>query len=446
MIIFCRLSSVVYYLFMKVEKKDLEKSQTELNVELSLDEFKPFIEKGARKLSKEIKIEGFREGKAPFNIVKQKVGEMVILEEAARIAINETIGKAIDENLKDKQPVGQPQVDITKLAPDNALGYKVVLAILPEVTVGDYKNAKVKQKKLKVEDDEVEKTIEQLREMRVKEAVVDREVQDGDKVLCDIEMFLDKVPIDGGQSKGTAVVVGQGHIVPGFGKKLIGAKKGDVREFSLPYPKDYHMANLAGKNVEFKVKVNEVYSREKAELNDDFAVSFGSKNMEDLKKMIRENIKHEKKHSLEQKAEMEMMEKILKDTKFGDIPEVLVNHEVQGMVQELEQKVTSQGGKFEDYLSSIKKSRGDLMLDLTPDALKRVKSALMVREIIQKEKIDVTEKEIDERIRELKEQYKGYEKVSERVSSPEYRAHLANIMANRKVIDKLREWNIEVEK
>lgn len=430
---------------MNVTKKDLEKSQVELDIELSLEEFTPFIEKGAKKISKGVKIEGFREGKAPLEMIKQKVGEMAILEEAARIAINETLGKAIDEHLKDQQPVGQPQVDITKLAPDNALGYKVVLAILPEVTVGDYKNAKVKQEKLRVDEEDVDKTIEQLREMRVKETIVEREIQDGDKVLCDIDMFLDNVPIEGGQSKGTAVIVGKGYIVPGFGKKLIGAKKGDVREFTLPYPKDYHQANLAGKNVDFKVKVNEVYSREMADLNDDFAVGFGAKNMEDLKKMIKENIEHEKKHSIEQKAEIEMMEKILKDSKFGDIPEVLVNHEVQGMIQELEQKVTSQGGKFEDYLTSINKTRGDLLLDLTPDAIKRVKSALMIREIIKAEEIKVTEEEIDKRVEELKEQYKGYDKVDERVSSPEYRDHLANLLANRKVIAKLREWNVAVE-
>lgn len=431
---------------MKVQKKDLEKSQIELLVELSLEEFKPFIEKGTKKVSKQVKIEGFREGKAPYDLLKQKVGEMAILEESARLAINETIGKAMDENLKDEHPVGQPQVDIVKLAPENPMEYKVVLALLPKVTLGDYKNAKVKQEKAEIKDEEIDKMLDNLREMRVKEVIADREVKDTDKVLCDVEMFLDKVPIEGGQSKGVAVVVGKGYFVPGFGKKLIGAQKGETKEFNLPYPKDYHQANLAGKNVEFKVKVTEVYARELPELDEEFCKGLGAKNVDELKKSIKDNLMHEKKHSVEQKAEIEMMEKILKDTKFGDIPEVLVNQEAQGMVQEIEQQVMSQGGKFDDYLTSIKKTRDELLLEITPDAIKRVKSALLIREISLAEKVEVSEKEIDKKVEELLKQYQGYEKVEERVKDPSYRAYLANNMANRKVIEKLREWNVEIQK
>lgn len=427
---------------MNVNKKDLPKSQVELKVELSLEEFKPFLEKGAHKISKEIKIEGFREGKAPLEIIKQKAGEMAILEEGARIAINETISKALDEKLGDKQPIGQPQVDIVKLAPNNPMEYKIIMTILPEVSLGDYKDAKVKQEKLEIKEEEIKKTLEQLREMKIKEAIVDRKIQDEDKVLCDVEMFLDNVPIEGGQSKGTTIIVGKGYIVPGFGKKLIGAKKGDTREFKLPYPKDFHQANLAGKNVEFKVKINEVYSRELPELNDDFATSFGAKNMEELKKNIEDNLKSEKERSLKEKAEIKMLDKILNKTSFGEIPELLIDSEAQGMMNELEQQIESRGGKFEEYLTSIQKTRNQLLLEIAPDATKRVKSALMIREIAHKEKVTVSAEEIDEKIKEIKEQYKGYEKVNERVSSPEYRDHLANIMTNRKVVDKLREWNI----
>jgi len=427
---------------MNVIKKNLEKSQVEINVELTLDEFKPYIDQGVIKLSKDVKIEGFRPGKVPYDILKQKIGEMSILEEAARIAINKTIDKALFDNVKE-QPVGQPQVSITKLAPDNPMEYKVVLALIPEMTLGDYKNAKVKAEKAEIKDEEIDKTITQLREMRAKEVMSDQPIKDGDKVIANIKMFLDKVPVEGGQSKDTAVIIGKDYFVPGFDKKLIGAKKNDVREFKLPYPKDHHQANLAGKMVEFKVTVKQVFNREIPKMDDELASNFGVKTLDEFKKNVKQSLEHERKHQAEQKTDIKMLDKIMAGCKFSDIPQVLIDHEAQIMMAELEQGVTQQGGKFEDYLTSLKKTREQMMLDIMPDAVKRVKSALMIREIAIKEKIKVEEKEVDEEVEKLIKQYKGYEKVEQRVKEPSYRAYLKNSLTNKKVIDKLREWNVE---
>lgn len=428
---------------MNVIKKELEKSQVELTVELTVEELKPYIKLGAEKVSKEVKIDGFRPGKIPYDVLKSKIGETTILEEGARIAINKTIDKAIRENLKEGQGIGQPQVNIIKLAPDNPLEYKVVIAILPDIKLGNYKNFKLKMKIEEEKDEEVEKTIQHLSESGVKEAIVDRAIKDGDKVLVDIEIFLDKVPVEGGQGKGAAVIIGKDFIIPGFDKNLIGAKKGDVKEFSLPYPEKHHMANLAGKMVEHKVKINEVYGRELPELNDEFASKFGVKKFSELKDNIKKSLRMEKKQKAEQKTEIEMLDKIIKGSKFGDIPEMLVNSEMQTMLYELEHGITQQGGKFEDYLGSIKKTREQLALELQPDALKRVKSALVIREIAELEKIEVSEKEIEEKTEELLKQYKGYEKVAERVKEPSYKAYLQNTLVNKKVIDKLKGWNVE---
>ncbi len=427
---------------MNITKKDLEKSQVELTVELTVEELKPYIKLGAEKVSQEVKIDGFRPGKIPYEVLKSKVGETAILEEAARIAINKTIDKAIKENI-DGQPVGQPQVNITKLAPENPLEYKVVVAMLPEIKLGDYKNAKVKMKIEAVDDEEVVKTIEHLRESHVKEAAVSREIKDGDKVLVDIDISLDKVPIEGGQGKGVAVIIGKDFVIPGFDKNLIGAKKGDTRDFSLPYPEKHHMANLAGKMVEHKVKINEVYSRELPAMDDGFAAGLGLKKFDELKNNIKKNIEQEKKQKAEQKLEIEMLDKIIESSRFGDIPETLVNSETQTMLHELEHSVTQQGGKFDDYLASIKKTREQIVLDLLPDALKRVKSALLIREIARQEKIEISEKEIEKKQEELLKQYKGYEKVEARVKEPGYREYLRNMLANRKVIERLKEWNEE---
>ncbi|MFH0891586.1 MAG: trigger factor [Candidatus Falkowbacteria bacterium] len=423
---------------MNVEKKELPKSQVELTVELSVDEFKPYIEQGAAKISREVKIDGFRPGNVPYEILKKKIGEMTILEEASRIAIDKTIDKVFKDHVKG-QPVGSPKVDITKIAPGNPLVYKIVIAILPAVTLGEYKDLKVKQKKATVGTEETDRMMNEIREMRVKEVLVDREIKDGDKVLADINMFLDKVPVEGGQGKGAAVVIGKNYVVPGFDKKILGMKKGEVREFGLPYPKDYHMKNLAGKMIEFKVKVNEVYERVLPELNDELASGFGLKNMEELTTNIKKSLEEQKKREAEQSAEKEMLEKLVGKARFGDMPEVLIEHEARTMLSELEQTVTERGGKFEDYLSSLGKSKEQLTLEILPEAVKRVKTSLLVREVAEAEKIRVEAAEVEKNVEEMKKQYKD---LAGRFDTPEYRSYILNVLTSRKVIDKLREWNI----
>lgn len=427
---------------MKVDKKNLEKSQIELTVEMTTEEFAPYIKKGAEKISKEVKIDGFRPGHIPFDVLKQKIGEMTILEEGARIAINKSLDKVITENVEG-DPVGQPKIDIVKLAPGNPMVYKVVMAMLPSIELPDYKNANIKEKTLEITEDEVKKAVSEIAEMRASEVLVDREVKDGDKVLVDIEMFLDKVPVEGGQSKGAAIIIGRNYIVSGFDKKLIGAKKGDVKEFSLPYPKEFHMKNLAGKMVDFKVKIKEVYERVLPKMDDDFAKGFGLKKFSELEENIRKSIEDQKKKENSQKVEKEMLEKLIEKAKFGDIPEMLIEHEGRTMMAELEQTITSQGAKFDDYLASISKSREQLTLDLLPEAVKRVKVSVLIRHIAKLENVKVSSDEIEKNVKDMKEHYKGNNDAISRVDTPEYRDYITNVLASRKVIDKLREWNVK---
>jgi len=426
---------------MQVIKKDLEKSQIELTVELSLEDFAPYIVKGAEKISQEVKIEGFRPGKAPLDILKQKIGEMTILEEAAHIAIHKTIDEAIEKNTMSRQAIGQPQVNITKLAPDNPFEYKVIVALLPTVALGKYKDLKLKAAVASVSDQEIDKALSDLREMRAVEAPAERPVGAGDKVTVDIKMSLDNVPLEDGQHKDLAILMSKDYFIPGFDEKLIGARKDDVRKFQLLYPADHHQKNLAGKMVEFEVKIKEVYSRTLPELNDELAVFFRLKNLEELKKNIRESLLHEKNHKAEMKNESEMISKIVNDTRFGDLPETLIQNEMKNMLAELEQSVTRQGGKFEDYLQHLKKDRAGLMLEFSPNAVKRVKSALVIRELAVVEKIAPTEQEVTDKIAALKKEHANNKEVLKMLEEADYRHYLANVLTNEKVIAKLKEWN-----
>jgi len=246
----------------------------------------------------------------PYDILKKQIGEMEILQEAGNAAVNKTASQVLKDNAKDpssddaevsEKLIGQPQVKITKVAVDNPMEYKITIALMPEIKLSKYKELGIDQKEIETKDEEIEKVVTDLVNMRAKEKIVDREIKDGDKALVDIDMFLDKVPVEGGQGKGTAVMVGGDYIIPGFDKELIGAKKGDVREFKLPYPKEHFQKNLAGKIVEFKVKINEIYERELPEVGDEFAKTLGAKNMEEVKKQIRDNVEKENNRKVNKK-------------------------------------------------------------------------------------------------------------------------------------------------
>jgi trigger factor len=426
---------------MQVVKKELPKSQLELSVELSVEEFAPYIPKGAEKVAATIKIEGFRPGKVPYEILKQKIGEMTILEEAAHLAIHKTIDDVIEQNTIGVQAIGQPQVNVTKLAPNNPLEYKIVISCLPSIALGKYKDLGLKPEAVSVEDKEIEKSLHDLREMRAQEALADRAIGDGDKVVADIKMFLDKVPLEDGQHQGATIIIGKDYFVPGFDKQLLGAKKGEEKKFSLPYPDNHHQKNIAGKLVEFAVTVKDIYSRTLPELNDEFAGFFRLKTLAELKTNLKESLEQEKKRNIDLKNEAEMISKIIADTKFGDLPDVLVESESRNIMTELETNIVRQGGKFEDYLGHLKKTREALQLELLPNAVKRVKSALVIREIAVLEKITVSDKEIADKIAELKKQYADNKEVSKVLGEAGYTDYLRNILTNEKVIAQLKEWN-----
>jgi trigger factor len=369
---------------------------------------------------------------------------MTILEEAAHIAIHKTLDEVIEKNTLGTQPVGQPQVNITKLAPDNPLEYKVIVSLLPSIALGKYKDLGLKVEEAKVDEKEIIKALNDLQEMRAQEALVDREAQEGDKVTVDVKMFLDKILVEDGEHQELAVIIGKNYFVPGFDHKIIGAKKEEIKKFELPYPANHHQKNLAGKLVEFEVKIKGVYERKKPELNDEFATFFRLKDLGELKTNLKESLLQEKKRQVDIKNEAEMISKIVDDTKFGELPEEIIMSEVKNMMLELEQSVVRQGGKFADYLNHLKKSREELSLELMPNAVKRVKSALVIRELAIVEKISATEKEIQDKVAELKKQYAGNKEIEKMLGEPGYTTYLNNILTNEKVIAKLKDWNYAV--
>ncbi len=423
---------------MKSEVKKLPRGQAELVIELSAEEYQPFLQQAAKKISESTKIPGFRPGKAGFELIKQKIGEGELWQEALEPAIKKTFISALDEQKIDS--VGQPQIDVIKLAPGNPVIYKATLSLLPAVTLADYTKIKVAAKPVTVSPEQIKKTLTNFQKMYAKETLVDRAAKTGDKVEIDLEVFADKVPIEHGKQDKMNIVLGEGNFIPGFEDQIAGLAKDAVKEFELKFPANYHQKNLAGKPAEFKVKVNAVYNLELPELNDEFAKTLGHfKNLKEIKEKIEENLKAEVQGREDARQEEEIFDALISQSKIDDLPDILINSEGKKMLEELEHNVGQQGLKFDDYLTQLKKTREQLLLDFVPLAIKRVKSALIVRQIGLREKIEVSDQEVEDELHKTIHAYGHDPEVEKNLNTPAYRAYLRNVLSSKKIINRLKE-------
>lgn len=421
---------------MKSEVKPLPRGRVELTIELTTDEYQPFLESAAKKLSGEIKIPGFRPGKAGYDIVKAKAGEEQIWQAALEGAVRKTFGAAIAENKL--ETVGAPEIEVLKLAPGNPVSYKAVANLLPEVKLGDFAKIKIEKKPAEIKDGQVKKVLTDLQKMRAKESLVLRPAQKGDKVEIDFESFLDKIPMADGRHQKFPLVIGDGQFIPGFEDQLIGLAANEAKDFELKFPDNYHQKNIAGKLVHFKVKMNSIFQRDLPELNDEFAKGLGGfENLAKAEEQIRENLRHEAEHEANHKLEDEIIEKIIGQSQFSDIPDVLIDSESKKMTDELEYNLAQQGLKLEDYLAHLKKTRGELLLDFAPQALKRVKSALIIRAVAQTENV-IGPEEIDEEIQKTLASYGQNPEAEKNIKNPAYRDYLKNILTAQKVMARLK--------
>jgi len=422
---------------MKIELKKLPRGQVELTIELSVDEYQPFLEQAAKAISEATKIPGFRPGKAAFDIVKQKVGEDKIWQEALEAAVKKTFLQALEEQ---KLPtVGSPEIDVIKLAAGNPVIYKAKVSLLPKVELGDLTKIKVSKKPVVIKPEEISQAINNIQKTQAKEALVSREAQKGDKVEIDFSVSLDQVPIDNGKSQNFPLVIGEKTFIPGFEEQLIGLKSGEEKKFPLAFPQNYHQKNLAGRVADFKVKLNAVYNLELPAIDDNFAKSLGQfQTVKDLEEGMKNKLTNDAEARENQRLEEEIIDTIINQSKFDDIPDILINTEAKKMLEEMEQSVTQNGLKFEDYLSHLKKTKDELLLDFVPQAIKRVKGALILRQAGEQGSVEATEEDIAEEIKQTKVLYQNNPEINKQIDSPAYHQYLRNILTARKVIDYLK--------
>lgn len=418
--------------------KKLPKGMIELSFEVPHEDIVKDLEAAARQISEQRPIEGFRPGKASFDVVKSRVGEMAVYEAALPSIVRRHYVKAVVEN--HVHSYGEPSINVTKLAPGNPVAFTATVAAVPEITsLADFRKVKVEVKQPKVDDAKVDEALKDIQRMQTKEVRVNREAQDKDKIVVDMDLSHENVPLDGGQARNHGIYLDEEYYVPGLKEKVLGMKEGEKREFALTFPADHYQKTLAGKEIGFGVTLKEVHELQHPPIDDELAKGLGQESLEKLRTLIKENMMKEAEEKERQRVEIEILDGLVEKSKFEDIPDTILNDEVNRMIDELKHGVAERGVKFEDYLVNIKKSLDELRMEFTNQALKRIKTAILIREIGEKEKVEVSDVEVMKEIENLMNRYANDPDAQAQVRTEEYQDYLRTSLRNRRVLEMLRE-------
>lgn len=417
--------------------KKLDKSQIELTITVPSNDYEKHLPTAAMRLSERGAVKGFRPGHVPYDVMKREVGEMAILQEALEKIVQESFYTAIKEEKLDT--IGMPKIAIAKLAPGNDIVYTATVALLPKVTLPDFSKISIERKAQPVTDDQMNEVIGNLAKMQAKEVLKNGTSTDADKVVIDMDMLLDNVPVEGGQAKGYGVYLSEDHYIPGFNKELIGLKKDDTKEFQLQFPDTHYQKHLAGKKVAFKVKVNDVFDRQFPEANDEFAKALGQESMEKLKELLRTNLGTEAEKKADETTEIEMLDALIDGSTFDEIPEVLIDAERQKMFYELQRDLERARIPLEKYLEDLKKTEEEIFNDFKDRAIRRAKAALLSRHVAHENSITVPDEDVDAEIKMMEDVYKDNPEYLENLKKPEVRDSIRTMLQNKKVIQWLKE-------
>lgn len=381
-----------------------EKSVGDLEVTIDGEKWTKAVTKAFNKIAKNVTIDGFRKGCAPKALIEKRVGEQERYYQAIDDSANTWMREAMDENKL--VPISRPELSIKAADADHA-ELVFTFAVYPEVNVKDYKGLPYEVKAVEVTDEDVEKELSGMRERYADVETVDGEAASGDTVNIDYEGFKDGVAFDGGKAEGYNLVLGSNSFIPGFEDQLIGAKAGDEKELNLTFPEEYHAEDLAGKDVVFKVKVNEVKRKVLPELDDDFAKDVSIKDVEtveDLRKFLRERLENTRKQEAENAADNELMSKLVECVE-ADIPDVMIDDEVQGQIQQLQAQLSQYGMSLTSYLQMMGKKPEDLKNDFRADAEKNVKARMALSKIAELENLEPTDEDVENEYSKLADQY-----------------------------------------
>lgn len=389
---------------MKSNWTKLEGSMGELTAEFSGAEWTDAQKVAFNKIAKTVRLDGFRPGKAPAALLKKRIPTAQVLQEALDTVLSKNYMTLLTEN--NVEPIAQPELTVESMD-EEKVSIKLKITVRPEVTLGEYKNLDIKKAAVRVTQKEIQARIDELRnEYAVLE---DKEgaVENGDTAVIDFEGFLDGVAFEGGKGENHPLEIGSGSFIPGFEEQIIGMNVNETKDINVTFPEEYQAEDLAGKEVVFKVTVHEIKTKILPEVDDELAKDINIEGVETVKD-LEAHVKSELKAQKTQKAENDYSEAVFKkviENSTVEVPDVMVEQEMQGMLQEIVGNLQQQGLDFETFKAITGKSTEDIKEEIKGQAKERVQLNLILAEIVKAENIEVSEEELNEELKTIASYY-----------------------------------------
>ncbi|MEB7788080.1 trigger factor [Staphylococcus equorum] len=385
------------------EKK--EGNEGVLTVTVPAEKVDKAIDQAFKKVVKQINVPGFRKGKVPRQIFEQRFGVEALYQDAVDILLPEAYGEAIDET--GIKPVDQPEINVTTMEKGSDMTFEASVVVEPEIELGDYKGLEIEKQNVELTEEELQESIDHqlghLAEMVVKE---DGAVEDGDTVNIDFDGYVDGEQFEGGQAEGYDLEIGSGSFIPGFEEQLVGVKIGEEKDVTVTFPEEYHAEELAGKEATFKAKVNEIKYKDVPELTDEVANELDAEanTVDEYKENLRKKLTEQKETDAENNQKEEAISKASNNASV-EIPDAMINTELDRMVQEFGQRMQQQGLNLETYYQISGQDESQLREQMKDDAEERVKTNLTLTAIADAEEIEVTEADIDKELEKMSGQF-----------------------------------------
>ena len=425
----------------KVEKTE-NANEVKLEITVEAEKFENAIKKVYFKNAKYFNIPGFRKGKAPQAIVEKYYGKEIFYEDAFNEIAGEEYENAIEESKV--EVVGKPEVDIVTMEKGQDLVFTAVVATKPEVELGKYKGIEIEKIEYNVEESDIENNLKQMQEKNSRVISVETPVENGNIAVIDFEGFVEGKAFEGGKAENYSLEIGSGSFIPGFEDQVIGMKIDEEKDINVKFPDEYFSKDLAGKDATFKVKVHEIKKKELPELDDEFAKDVSEfDTLKELKDSIKERLEKEN----EQKTKYEKEDAVIKavtENMTVEIPAGMIEVEVDNMVKDMEQRMSYQGLKLEQYLKMLNKTEEEFRKEYEPQAIDAIKSRLALEAIVKAEKIEATDADVKEKLEEMA---KNYGKTAEELEKNDnIKEYLKQGIQNEKAINFLIENAKEVAK
>jgi trigger factor len=390
---------------MTAKWEKLEGNSGVLTVEVSAEKVSEGLDEAFKKVVKQVNVPGFRKGKMPRPLFEKRFGIESLYEETINILLPDAYEGAIEET--GIEPVDRPNIDIEQIEKGKNFIFKATVTVKPEVKLGEYKGLEVEELDANVTDEDVNKELEALQsrhaELVVKE---DGKAENGDTVIIDFEGFVNDVAFEGGKAENYSLELGSNSFIPGFEEQLVGTTAGESKDVNVSFPEEYHAAELAGQPAVFKVTVHEIKGKELPELDDEFAKDADDEveSLDQLKEKIKTRLEDSKKHEAEHQLRDTVVEKAAANAEV-DIPEAMINTEINRMMQEFEQRLQMQGMNLELYFQFSGQDENALREQMKEDSEKRVKYNLTLEAIAKAENLEATEEDVNAELEKMAQMY-----------------------------------------